>query len=112
MTRWIRGFETDFEVFKNEAGEVNGFSLIARPQTEAEVFCSTFPKALVGGKADIKFEDDEIVFDHPNCDFLGRCAHKLDTADIVPLQELLSGKRQLKLERAGFLTPGFKIVPA
>src|SRR6056297_1198022 len=103
-------FETDFEILKNEAGEVNGFSLIAQPQTEAEVFCSTFPKALVGGKADIKFENDEIVFDHPNCDFSGRCAHKLDTSDIVLLQELLSGKRQLKLERAGFLTPGFKIV--
>ena len=105
-------FETDFEVLKNEAGEVNGFSLVAQPQTEAEVFCSTFPKALVAGKADIKFEGEEIVFNHPTCDFKGRCAHKLDVADAALLQELLSGKRKLKLEHAGILTPGFKIVPA
>ena len=105
-------FETDFEVIKNESGEVCGFSLVAQPQFEAEVFCSTFPKALLDGKSDIKFEGNEIVFVHPNCDFSGRCAHKLDAADIAALQELLSGKHRLKLERAGFFTPGFKIVSA
>ena len=104
-------FETDFEVLKNEAGEVSGLSLIAQPQTEAEAFCGTFPKALVGGNADIKFEGEEIVFDHPTCDYQGRCAHKLDDVDSASLRELFSGKHQLKLERAGFLTPGFKILP-
>ena len=104
-------FETDFEVLKND-GKVIGFSLIAQPQFEAEVFCNTFPKALLDRESNIKFEGNEIVFVHPNCDFSGRCAHKLDAADIAALQELLSGKHRLKLERAGFFTPGFKIVSA
>jgi len=103
-------FEIDFEVIKNKEGEVRGLSLIAQPQTEVEVFCSTFPKALVGREADIKFEDDEIVFNHPTCDFSGRCAHKVSNADSVALQVLVSGKRHqlklVKLEKAGFLTPG------
>ena len=105
-------FEVDFEVIKNENGEVQGLSLIAQPQTEAEVFCSTFPRALIDQKADIKFESDEIVFDHPTCDFSGRCAHKVSETDSAALKELLSGKHQLKLEKAGFFTPGFKIVLA
>ena len=102
--------KTDFEVLKNDAGGVIGFSLVAQPQTEAEEFCITFPKAFMDGNANIRFEGDEIVFDHPNCDSSGRCAHKLGAADAVSLRELLSGKYQLQLERAGLLTPGFKIV--
>jgi len=103
-------FETDFEVLKDEAGNVNGFSLIAQPQTEAEVFCETFPKALMQHKADINFEGEEIVFDHPTCRYQGRCAHKMDNAEGASLQEFLCGEQKKKLERAGFLTSGFKIV--
>ena len=102
-------FEMEFEVLKDETGATNGFSLVSQPQTEAEIFCSTFPKALVGGKADIRFEGEEIVFDHLT---EGKYAHKLSAEDTASLRELLSGKRQLKLERAGFLTPGFKMIPA
>lgn len=102
-------FDTEFEVLEVE-GRVIGFSLVARPQTEAEIFCATFPAELAEGDAEICFENDEIVFSHPNCQYQGRCAHKVEPDKLEELKKLLSGDSKLSLQRAGVLTPGFKIV--
>jgi len=102
--------ETEFEVIKDASGKTLGFSLIAGAQTEGEDFVGSFPKALRNKKADIKFEGNEIVFVNPDAIFPGRCAHKLDQTDLVSLQDLLASENKLKIEKAGFFTPGFKIV--
>lgn len=103
--------EADFEILKNGTGEIIGLSLIARPQTEAEEFCGTFIKALVEGKADIKFSDKEIIFEHPTCIFGRECIYEINPKEAVSLEKVLHSKK-LKAERAGFLTPGFKIILA
>lgn len=105
-------FMTNFEVLKDfKTGEVNGFSLVAQPQTKAKVFCRTFPKALIVGTATIEFEEEKIIFDHPTCSFPGKCTHRISAEESIALQKLLFGnEHQLKFERAGSLTAGFKIV--
>ena len=97
-------FETDFKVLKDEKGKVNGFSLIAQPHTESEYFCGSFPKALVEGKADIKFEEGKIIFEHPTARYPGNCTHELDKIEGVELQKLLNSDIHLTIEKAGFLT--------
>ena len=107
----MTNFETNFKILKDEKEKVNGFSLIAQPHTESEIFCGSFPKALVDGKANIKFEEEKILFEHPTCRYYpGTCAHELDKDEGAALQELLNSDIQLTIEKAGFLTPGFKII--
>lgn len=104
--------ETNFKVLKDEQGEVIGFSLIAKPQAEAELFCSSFPKALLNDQAEIKFDisTQEIVFDFPDCKVKGRCAHKLEKEEFIVLSVMLNSKEdRLQVSKAGMLTPGFKI---
>jgi hypothetical protein len=105
----MSAIETEFKVLKDDQGRIIGFSLIAQPQREAEVFCGTFPQALVQKKADIVFQETEIVFEHPTCRFSGRCAHHVESEDLKALNAILNGDRKLHIERAGFLTPGFQI---
>ncbi len=112
-------FKTRFDIIKNKNGEVVGFSLLAQPQAEAEEFCKTFPRALILGKADIRVEDEEIIFDHPTCFFEGICTHKVNTTDASSLQKILKlkegkkarkkQKKKLRIEMIGSFSPGFKI---
>lgn len=100
-------FEIDFEILKNADGHVCGCQLVAEPHTESETLCSALPRALADGTGDLSFEKDEIVFQHPKH---GRCAFMADADDIRGLETFLSSGGRLKIEKAGFLTPGFKIV--
>lgn len=100
-------FEIDFEILKSEDGRACGCQLVAQPHTESEVLCAALPRALADGTGDLSFEKDEIVFQHPKH---GRCAFRADADDIRELETFLSSGKRLKIEKVGFLTPGFKIV--
>ncbi len=113
--------ETDFEVLKNETGEIIGFSLIAQAEGNSEEFCRIFLEAFRFGKADINIIDEEISFviDYPACSFKGICTHKVNAAESASLRKILKldeGKKarrkqkgRLKKEKIGAFSPGFKI---
>jgi len=90
-----------------KGGQIIGISLIAQPQTEAEMFCASMPKQIVDGGGDIKFEDGKITFVNP-CE--GDVSFSIKSEDASALRAILNGNRQLGLYRDGMLTSGFKIV--
>jgi len=99
--------EIDFCIIRDKE-KIIGFSLVACAQTEAEYFCAKFPKALVEGKADIKFKKGTIIFEYPE---EGTCDFEIGAEDVKTLKNLLEGKEEkFGLYNDGFLTPGFKIV--
>jgi hypothetical protein len=113
--------ETEFEMLKNETGEVIGFSLIAKAESNSEEFCRIFPEAFRFGKADIKIKDEVISFviDYPACFFKGICTHKVNAAESSSLRKILKldeGKKarrrqkgRLKIEKKSAFSPGFRI---
>lgn len=98
--------EADCSLIKKD-GQIIGVSLVAQPQTEAEMFCGSMPKQLVDGKGDIKFEDGKVTFVNPR---EGEVSFSIENGDASALQSILNGDKKLGLYRDGFLTPGFKIV--
>ena len=105
-------YEIDFCIIRDEGGKIIGFSVVAQPQTEAEMFCGAFPKALFDNKADIIVEEETIVFKASEND---KCSFDVGRQDAEILDNFLhcrgdyQGER-LNLCRDGILTPGFKIV--
>lgn len=98
--------------FIKEDGRLIGFSVVAEPQAEAEFFCAAMPEALVKRTAHIFIDATGLVFQHPR---EGRCSFEIEQRDVETLKQLLEGGgayagAKLGLYRAGFLTPGFKIV--
>ncbi|EKE20759.1 MAG: hypothetical protein ACD_7C00492G0011 [uncultured bacterium] len=53
-----------FDVEKNGAGVITGFTIKGIGDTDAEGFCISFITAQSLGKADVVFEGNEIVFKH------------------------------------------------
>ncbi len=103
--------EIDFCIIRDKEKTI-GFSLVSCAQTEAEYFCAKFPKALVEGKADIKFKKGTVTFEYPE---EGTCDFEIGAEDVKTLKNLLEGKgeykdRKLSFYNDGFLTPGFKLV--
>ena len=105
----MAGIETTFQLIR-EGNKIVGFSLLSQASTESDFFCDTFPCAFAEGKAEIRFKDDEIVFDHPTCRHKGRCAHTLNEKEIEALKEILG--QQFKVENALSMRVGFQIVLA
>lgn len=107
-------FEMDFEFLKDEAGNVNGFSLVAQPHTESEFFCATFPRAFTAGEADIDFKEDEILFKHPKCQFSGTHQQKIDPEEMKLfakwLEEVKQKGHKVTFVGVASFTPGFKLV--
>ncbi len=111
-------FEMDFTFLKDEAGKINGLSLVAQGHTESEVFCRTFPKALVEGSAELHFKESEIIFKHLTCRFPGEYRCEVDPTEMLSFRkfqdeiEASEGKRRMKFIRTATLTAGFAIKEA
>ena len=92
---------------------VIGVSLVAKPQCEAEIFCSYFPASFVEKKSFIKFLGTKkmghqvITFSLPN---RGDVGFLIEVADATALQKVLQNQ-EISLYPDGYMTPGFKIVP-
>ena len=103
----------DFKVLRDDKEGIIGFSLISGPHTASEVFCDTFPHALLSKprQADINIVGEEIVFDHPTCPSQGRCVFPLTEEEKVALNDILNGDRQISIKRVPIaLTSSFQIV--
>ncbi len=91
-------------------GQLIGVSLVAEPQTEAEIFCASFPKKLSDEKDQAQIgirNDTQLTFIHPK---EGEVSFALPDDDIEAVRQLITGKSgNLGLYRDGFMTPGFKI---
>ncbi|SRR4030043_784441 len=102
-----------FKVLRGENQEVKGFSVIADPSMESEHFCETFPCAFLNQKAEIKFETDQIIFDHPACRFTKSISFKADSCDLKAIAALLEEDKEssnLIIERVPIaLTESFQI---
>ena len=101
--------EIDFAILRNESNEIIGISFVAQPQTEAEYFCARFPSGLKTKKSDIEFRKGQMVLTDET---EGKYTVELNESDFKEIYDLLNGDKKLKLEKAGFLTPGFKIILA
>ncbi len=112
--------EMDFEILKDEAGEVIGFSLWSQGEGGAEDFCRDFPGPFRRGKGVIRFEGGEIVLEFADpltYSLKGRFAHKISARDSSALQEILGKtpkqkrrkRGKLNIERFHAFSPGFKI---
>ena len=64
----IKQEEIEFQINRNDKGEINGFSLTAKPEFYAEAYCLSFPHALAHRKATMKVENGKIIFDHQGID--------------------------------------------
>ncbi len=102
--------EIDFKVLEDEAGNVNGFSLIAQPDTQSEIFCSGFPKAFLEKRAEMELEGNNFIFDKKDDSVQKIFIYELTIDDRSKLEELFNEKYQFKFEKAGLLTPGFKVI--
>ncbi|MFC1629765.1 hypothetical protein ACFL11_00875 [Patescibacteria group bacterium] len=108
-------FEIDFSLLADEEGRIVGISLVAQPQTEAEIFCSSFPGALIDEKASIGIEGSDemgkrVDFNHPTCAFAGTYSVDVTPEQAETIKTLLADDDNLALCRDGAMTPGFKIV--
>ena len=93
--------------------EITGFFVSSAPETLEEIFCETFPGALVSGEATIEFGDDEIIFNHPTCKHCKKRSLKVDPNDLKAIQALLredAENNNLVIEREPLsLTQSFQI---
>ncbi len=101
--------EADCSLIKKN-GRLVGLSLVAQPQSEAEIFCNSMPKQLVEGSGNIKLGNGKLTFVNSNKD---EVSFAISDDDATAVHELLTGKNgELEIHRDGFFTPGFRIVRA
>lgn len=89
-------------------GKLIGISLVAEPQTEAEMFCSSFPKQLTKRKGRIIVLLGKVAFINP----MERAfvLFAIEDEDASNLNSMLHDESiTLGLYNDGILTPGFKI---
>lgn len=110
----MRTYDITFAIVKNSANKVVGFSLMAGPQTEAECFVQTMPRALKEGTAQIEIKEGTITFSHPTCPiFGGDHQFQADAQELAQLQEIVDGshgKVKFSTKNLFNLGPAFKIV--
>lgn len=96
---------------------LRGLSVIAEPQTEAEMFCVSFPRKLLGkipGDAEIAVRDGTLVLidDHEEVGWFSLLEqHRALVDDFLNSNGRYAGASH-SLCHDGLLTPGFKIVLA
>ncbi|OGF27493.1 hypothetical protein A2331_00845 [Candidatus Falkowbacteria bacterium RIFOXYB2_FULL_34_18] len=90
-----------FEVTRNGLGLINGVKLKSQEghETKTSIFCETFPVAFLNGTANIRFEDDKIIFEHPKCDPLTECYFKLKPQVINELRLAFNQKNEFNMEK-------------
>lgn len=104
-------FEMDFEVLKNSNSEIIGFQLQAKPHTESEIFCASFPYYLSDKKAKIVFKEKKIVFDHSlHSLYPGACEFELTDDEFESLSGMFERREPLFMDKVNGITPGFKLV--
>jgi hypothetical protein len=108
-------YEIDFGIYSNPDGAIVGFSLVAEPQTEAEEFCSTLPKAFKEGRGSMDIVPDvggkyKIIFANEGCCFGGTFEVMVTEEQGKAIQELWKDTQKLGLYKDGLFGPGFKIV--
>lgn len=92
-----------------------GLSVIAQPQTEAELFCDSFPRKLMGeagGGADMVVRDETLVLIVGGAErawFAVPAHHCTRLNDILNVEGSCEGA-QRSLCPDGVMTPGFKIL--
>lgn len=111
-------FEMNLAIIRDKSGNLRGFSIEAEGHTESEIFCDTFPQALIQRKetgADVVVKDGRLCLIHPACRFKGDCSFALDSSDAEELNDLL--ERQGRFTGIGFsikqslfsITAGFEL---
>lgn len=103
-------YEIEVSLLKDEgSGKAVGVNLVAQSQTEAELFCASFPPRYLSGEAKVTVEGVNLHFEHPvRPDFIV----KIPDADALALNETFtSDSIELGVFRTGALTPGFAILP-
>jgi len=89
-------------------GTLIGVSLIAEGQSQAESFCSCFPREFIFKKSTIEIESLNIIFRDSNGN---TCSFSLPEEYFEELRILLlkTSEDSLAISHDGILTPGFKI---
>ena len=116
--RIIMNFEMDMEVRRTKDGKLIGFEVVPQPHMESEMFCTSFPKALLNREqsgADITIRDGRLHLIHPTCRFKGECIFEVshedarELNDLLELQGAFAGKELVISDAPLSLTGGFQI---
>jgi len=102
-------YEIDFEITKN-GEKINGVKLSAKGHTESIDFCASFPKALFEDRtANIVFEGNKMIFQHPKCISPGEFSVELNPNVIEEIKDVINPKRTISLERWSAWGGGFRL---
>ncbi len=108
----------EFTINRDENG-LTGFTLVGKAETGAECYCVSFALAQPKGRASVRFENGQIIFDHKglsddSCGIYGYSEGGVFAAQVSPedqkdLEDLMSKKGKyieanlcVKLETAWF----------
>ena len=100
----------NFNLKRNDAGEIIGAGLSGDGSTESNIYCTSFVRALMQGQADIRFHGNRIIFEHKGCDYAGESIFERPTEEIEILKRILSSSnKNLKAEASSAWCGSFNL---
>lgn len=101
--------QIDFNVEKNDTGEVIGYSLTTHLNTISEIYSIMMPWKIAAGTINIVIKGNKIAFINKENNILN-LEYERDAKELADLNALLSSGKKLKTQTDGLKYKGLRIV--